>query len=56
MTDGANPFEIDLDGLYKRYLVTCAMSGVEPMPRQRAEGSVQEWTEVVSGRMEPTAH
>ncbi len=27
MTDDANPFELDLDGLYERYLVTCRMSG-----------------------------
>ena len=28
--------ELDMDGLYERYLVTCAMSGVEPVSRERA--------------------
>ena len=50
MTDDPNPFELDLDGMYERYLVTCRMSGVEPVPRERALGLVQEWTEVLSGR------
>jgi len=27
MTGDSNPFELDLDGLYERYLVTCRMSG-----------------------------
>ena len=27
MPDDSNPFELDLDGLYERYLVTCRMSG-----------------------------
>jgi hypothetical protein len=27
MTDDANLLELDLDGLYARYLVTCRMSG-----------------------------
>jgi len=30
MTDDANPFDLDLDGFYERYLKTCAMSGVTP--------------------------
>ena len=54
MPDDHNPLELDLDGLYARYLVTCAMSGVEPLPRERADGLIQEWTEVLSGRPEPT--
>jgi len=32
----------------------CRRSGVEPVPRERAEGLIQEWTEVLSGRPEPT--
>jgi hypothetical protein len=54
MTDDANPLELDLDRLYANYLKTCAMLGIEPVPRERALGLVQEWTEVLSGRPEPT--
>ena len=56
MPDDPNPFELDLDGVYERYLKTCAMSGVEPVSRERVLGLVREWTEVLSGRPEPTAH
>ena len=56
MTDGADPFELDLDTVYERYLVTCRMSGVEPVSRERADGLIQEWSEVLAGRPEPTAH
>ena len=55
-TDGANPLALDLDALYERYLVTCRMSGVEPVPRERAFGLIQEWSEVLSGRPEATEH
>lgn len=48
------PLDLDLDRLYERYLVTCRMSGVTPVPRERADGLIQEWTEVLSGRPEPT--
>ena len=34
--DDPKPLELDLDGLYERYLVTCRMCGVEPVPRERA--------------------
>ena len=37
MTDDPNPFELDLDGFYERYLKTCAMSGVTRVSRERAE-------------------
>jgi len=47
MTDDRNPFELDLDGFYERYLKTCAMSGVTPVSRERALGLVQEWSEVL---------
>ena len=56
LPDDSNPFELDLDGFYERYLKTCAMSGVTPVSRERALGLVQEWSEVLSGRPEPTAH
>jgi hypothetical protein len=35
---------LDLDRAYASYLKTCAMSGVEPVPRERALGLIQEWT------------
>jgi len=56
LPDDSNPFELDLDGFYERYLKTCAMSGVTPVSRERALWLVQEWSEVLSGRPEPTAH
>ena len=46
----------DSDLVYANYLKTCAMSGVEPVPRERALGLIQEWGEVLSGRPEPTTH
>jgi hypothetical protein len=45
---------LDLDRLCENYLRSCAMSGIEPVPRERAGGLIQEWTEVLSGRPEPT--
>ncbi len=30
--------------------------GVKPVPRERAQGLMAEWTEVLSGRPEPTQH
>jgi hypothetical protein len=47
---------LDLHRLYANYLKTCAMSGVEPVSREGALGLIQEWTEVLSGRPEPTTH
>ena len=41
---------------YAHYLKTCEMLGLEPVPRERALGLVQEWTEVLTGRPEPTTH
>jgi hypothetical protein len=46
----------DADLVYAHYLKTCAMCGVEPVPRERASGLIQEWTEVLTGRPEPTEH
>ena len=57
MADENNPFELDLEGLYERYLVTCRMSGVDPVSRERAVGLIQEWKPgVLSARPEPTTH
>jgi hypothetical protein len=44
----------DPDQVYSNYLKTCRMAGIEPVPRERALGLVQEWTERLSGRPEPT--
>jgi len=30
------------------------MLGIEPVPRERALGLIQEWTEVLTGRPDPT--
>jgi len=46
----------DEERVYRNYLETCAMLDVEPIPRERALGLIQEWGEVLSGRPEPTAH
>ena len=35
---------------------TCRMPGVEPVPRERADGLIAEWTEGLNGRPEPTTH
>ena len=44
----------DPDQTYRNYLRTCEMLGVKPVSRERAFGLIQEWTEVLSGRPEPT--
>ena len=46
----------DPDLVYAKYLETCATLGIEPVPRERALGLVQEWAEVLSGRPEPTTN
>ena len=46
----------DPERVYANYLKTCAMLGVEPVPRERALGLIEEWTGVLSGRPEPTTH
>ena len=46
----------DPDLVYRNYLRTCEMLGIGPTPREQALGLIQEWTEVLSGRPEPTAH
>ena len=51
--DDAKLLDLDMDRLYANYLVTCRMSGVEPVPRERAEGLIAEWGEVLSGRPDP---
>jgi hypothetical protein len=33
---------LDLDRLYANYLRTCAMSGITPVSRERADGLIQE--------------
>jgi len=49
------PFEPpDPDLTYRNYLETCRRSGVEPVPREQALGLIAEWSEVLSGRPEPT--
>jgi hypothetical protein len=44
----------DPERVYANYLKTCAMLNVVPEPRERAQGLIAEWSEVLSGRPEPT--
>jgi len=44
---------LDLDRLYANYLRTWEMAGIEPVPRDRADGMIHEWQEVLSGPPEP---
>jgi len=44
----------DPERVYANYLKTCAMLNVVPEPRERALGLIAEWSEVLSGRPEPT--
>jgi hypothetical protein len=46
----------DADAVREEYLETCRRMGVKPVPRERALGLIGEWTEVLSGRPEPTQH
>ena len=46
----------DPELVYANYLKTCAMLGIESAPREQALGLIQEWTEVLSGRADPTIH
>ncbi len=46
----------DPEQVYANYLRSCAMAGIEPVPRERALGLLKEWVEVLSGRQEPTTH
>ena len=56
MTDSASyRFDaLSADSVYENYLKTCRRLGVEPVPRERALGLMQEWGEVLSGRPEAT--
>ena len=45
----------DPDHVYRNYLKTCAMSGIEPVSREPATGLINEWTEVLSGRPDATS-
>ena len=46
----------DADLVYANDLKTCEMLGVTPVPRERADGLMAEWGEVLSGRPDPTTH
>ena len=46
----------DPERLYRDQLETCRRLGIEPVSRDRALGLIQEWTEVLTGRQEPTTH
>jgi len=44
----------DADTVFANYLETCRRAGVEPVSREQALGLIREWSEVLSGRPEPT--
>jgi len=46
----------DPEQFYRKYLETWRRAGIEPVARERAVAFVQEWTEVLTGRPEPTQH
>ena len=59
MSDDADKYAPKFDPpaperVYANYLKTCAMLNVVPEPRERAQGLIAEWSEVLSGRPEPT--
>ncbi len=59
MIDDDNAIEIpfvppDEDRVWRNYLRTCAMAGVEPVSHERAGALMGEWNEVPLGRPEPT--
>lgn len=61
MLDDADPINIaseslDPDLTCPKCLETCRQSGVEPASRERALGLMVEFTEVLSGRPEPTTN
>jgi len=44
----------DADRVYRNYLATCRRLGINPVPRERAEGLIAEWSaEIVAGRSVP---
>ena len=52
-----DPLDVpDAERVYLNYLRTCAMLGIERVPRERALGLVREWTSALSGRPDPTTH
>ena len=46
----------DPDREYRNYLETCRHRNIERVPRDRALRWIVEWTEVLSGRPQPTTH
>jgi hypothetical protein len=51
--------ELDLPGpdtVYESHLEACRRAGVEPVPREHAEGLIADWNDVLSEHPEPTTH
>jgi len=44
----------DGENVYRHYVQACRRMGVEPASRERVFGLIEKWTEVLSGRSEPT--
>ena len=43
----------DADTVYAHYLETCRRVGVEPVPRERAQDLIREWSETIARGGEP---
>jgi hypothetical protein len=59
LTDVTDALEFDppdADIVYANYCETCRRLGVEPVSRDRAQGLIEEWNDVLSGRGTPTRH
>jgi hypothetical protein len=46
----------DAETVYANHCETCRRLDVEPVSRDRAQGFIEEWNEVLSGRGTPTTH
>ena len=46
------PFEpLDPDIVWEHYLETCRRAGIEPVPREHAQGLIAEWTETIAAAL-----
>jgi len=54
MPDDPNPFDLDVGRLLRAISQDVRNVGITPSSRERVDGLVQEWSEVLAGRSEPT--
>jgi hypothetical protein len=53
---GRHGHSVGAPSSHRNYLRTCAMTGIEPVSRERALRLMQEWIEMLSGRPDPRKH